>query len=318
MRIRKSVVPTRALFKPDSTGYGGTIYAAQRSGRTFRYGSYRMKGLTPSMPRLAVKTLPTESGAQVEMDKACASRLARGFIEITVNLERRTFYPVTGGLIGLQLQIDLIDTERARQGLATVTPIVGKRERERSALLRDVVAGRATGIALERYDGYVELTTGNVVAADPMLLSGSTALDRPLAPGIYPLVLARVDGRNAAASIVVRDAEPERWELALPRGMRTRMRRDRVEHPPRVGYPVDSGAGCFVDDAVASALDEDERAVRAIFKTLAKDHVARLSRRGAGSVAAFTTGEGDGEYATYYGWRGRSLVCVTTDFGWEA
>jgi hypothetical protein len=89
------------------------------------------------------------------------------------------------------------------------------------------------------------------------------------------------------------------------------------------GYPVDSGTGCFMDKSAAKALDQRMSADSSFFKTMMSemDKTYRhtwswLNMKFAdANLIAFSSGLGDGLYATYAGKdsSGR-ITLVVTDF----
>ncbi len=182
----------------------------------------------------------------------------------------------------------------------------------RSAVLTDLVS-RGKRVRLE---GKLVLPTGSIVAADPMLLGEAPPFERAVMPGAYPVVLSMRDGGVAAATIVLARGTPERWELALPKGMKRlvppKLRRPIV--PAAYGYPVDSATGSFLDASIAGALEDDERAIERLLRPRAQNRCHAVGL-GTATVAVFQSGRGDGEYGTYFGLRGSEVVSVTTDFG---
>lgn len=175
--------------------------------------------------------------------------------------------------------------------------------------------------------GELVLTTGRVVACDPLTAPETEPFTVALAPGTYPVSLALAhfeDGdRRVAGALLAAGAGPVvRWELALLPG----------DDPAELGegeiygYGVDSGTGCFMDAEAASLLsaaEDDESLFDAIADALDSAYVETWSWANVVldpatglNVAAFSTGFGDGLYATYAGYDadGR-LAALATDFG---
>ena len=187
-------------------------------------------------------------------------------------------------------------------------------KKDRASWLRELV----TSGKRVRVKGTLVLPTGKLVAYDPMLIAtadGSLPFETMLEPGSYPVVLSIRDGLVAAASVIVEEATPERWELALPRGMKSLVpQKYRVPgEKPGYTFPVDSATSCFVD---ASALEpfDDERLVTRLLQERAMNRCHSLPGTDA-TVAVFRSANRDGSYASYFGLCGKKVVCVTTDFG---
>ena len=197
--------------------------------------------------------------------------------------------------------------------------------------------------------GRIALPSGRVIACDPLvsLETSGRPFTRAVPEGRYPVTLGLLEGDVALASVRFGRAKVARWELALSAG-------ERDEGRP--GYGVDSGKGCFADADAAEGyaaqrralgqrvaqqlLDEgvdpkgpswheayaariaeegpDLLAAAAMSAAIQKKRFASivLGGEGGGSLVAFTTGVGDGVYASYWGLdaKGRPMMLVT-DFG---
>jgi hypothetical protein len=190
-----------------------------------------------------------------------------------------------------------------------------------------------TGVLHVAEGGELWLPTGHVVACDPFVYLGqgdSEPFTVAVAPGRY-----RVDAavatltrpgeppsdtphqRVAAARLVIRDEPPVSWELALLPGQDPAALGDDEFY----GYGVDAGTGCFhdaaADGAFADTAEADEGPLWDAFEDsdwAARPHVVTDPETGH-TVAAFTSGWGDGAYPT---WIGRSasgeVTCFVTDF----
>lgn len=177
--------------------------------------------------------------------------------------------------------------------------------------------------------GNVELTSGRIVAADPLAQPDRPALARTVAPGEYPVTLYQAFGRIAAASMRFAEGRPDRWELAvLPGQDPATLKDDEI-----FGYPVDAGVGCYMDAQTLALIDERQAQVQAqkpgadinyYDDVLAADldankSIYALHRPVAGkkgNVAVFWSGWGDGFYPVFWGLDrdGHALVLLT-DFG---
>jgi len=93
------------------------------------------------------------------------------------------------------------------------------------------------------------------------------------------------------------------------------------------GYGVDSGTGCFIDSHGAALLNArmkgDDAYYEVITDELDKTQVntwawanMELSNSPSANLVAFSSGYGDGMYASYFGFgEGKVPICVVTDFG---
>ncbi|EJZ21057.1 DUF4241 domain-containing protein [Rhizobium sp. Pop5] len=188
------------------------------------------------------------------------------------------------------------------------------------------LSGRSIGVI---HMGNVELTSGRIVAADPLAQPDRPALTRTVAPGEYPVTLYQASGRVAAASMRFAEGKPDHWELAVVPGQDPAT----LKEGEIFGYPVDAGLGCYMDADTLALIGEREAQVQAqkpdadinyYDDVLAseldatKGHYA-LHRPVAGkkgNVAVFWSGWGDGFYPVFWGLDkdGRPLVLLT-DFG---
>lgn len=182
--------------------------------------------------------------------------------------------------------------------------------------------------------GEVRIASGRVILADPFLMS---TRDRPLAlavpAGLYPVDLAVADAgdsgqRVALARLLISDAPPVRWTLAVT-----------DEQDPAslsgddiFGYGVDAGTGAFVDAAVPAWLarqypPSDVEGYEALVngwqvrgEAAAPDlgipyGFALIETLGPGGAAMFSSGWGDGYYASWVGYGADDRpVVIVTDF----
>ncbi|NJQ04118.1 DUF4241 domain-containing protein [Streptomyces lonarensis] len=186
----------------------------------------------------------------------------------------------------------------------------------------------------------LSLPSGRLIAMEPFSAgmgdAEELAFTDTVAPGTYPVVLSLVDvyepdgsftgdSRVAAARLVVSEEPVERWELALSAGQDL----GDLEDDEFYGYPVDGGTGSFMDvETFHSIGDQDfgDRVLSAMFPGAdeepageppepADDPVTLPVGEDEHAVVAFSTGWGDGAYAT---WTGRaadgSIACFLTDF----
>lgn len=177
-----------------------------------------------------------------------------------------------------------------------------------------------------RAAGDLTVTSGRVVACDPLTSPGTEPFTRVVPVGTFPVTLSVAhfeDGDRRVAGALVRfgDGAPASWELALHPG----------EDPAELGedeifgYPVDSGTGCFMDAETARLVDQQMDAGRyadALDAELEKTYEDTWSwtnvefdpETGA-NLVAFSAGVGDGRYASYFGLDAAGAVlCLATDF----
>jgi len=146
-------------------------------------------------------------------------------------------------------------------------------------LVRAFLDGERFGDATMRVSevGPLVLPTGRIVACDPSYLTSSpereTAYTRAAAPGRYPVLLALLtkDGwpadnpnreRVACAAVRFKETRVERWEMALRPGWEP----STLKPGYHLGYGVDGGNGCFVDECAVARLPGDQPAFREAFQ----------------------------------------------------
>lgn len=174
--------------------------------------------------------------------------------------------------------------------------------------------------------GDVELTSGRIIAVDPLTLFGAQPFVRTVAPGRYRVTIYTAFGRIAAAAIRFADGEPDHWQPALVQGQEIRQLKD----DEFFGYGVDAGLGSFMDAETLPLVDERDKQVEARLgnkytsyyddvladelTSTGHDHVLHQPIAGKkGNVAIFSSGWGDGVYGSFWGLdkAGRPLVLVT-------
>ena len=164
--------------------------------------------------------------------------------------------------------------------------------------------------------GELFLPTGRLVAADPAFLKDAKPFEHRFEPDRYQVILtiahyADKDQRIAAARVQISSRTPVRWTEARP-----------------VAYGVDSGLGCFIDAEAAAHLaalpkTAYERHWKTLMNALDKNYAdtrsytsVRVDSRTNATLVVFSSGFGDGGYASYFGHDDRGqLACLLTDFG---
>lgn len=183
----------------------------------------------------------------------------------------------------------------------------------------------------------LSLPSGHVIAMEPLGCGigdpSETAFTQHVPPGIYPVVLVAVDlidmeggvqdSRVAAARLEIRGEPVATWELALQPGQDA----DQLDDDELFGYPVDGGAGCFVDAQTFQAAGEEEDFAGRVMDSLwgkpqppvgSVPDCAPVTMPVGGNEHAlvmFGTGSGDGTYPTWIGRNANGdITCFLTDF----
>ncbi len=183
--------------------------------------------------------------------------------------------------------------------------------------------------------GTLDLPSGRIVSADPAVQPERRPFKRRVPVGRYPahLSIARCadpeDQRVAYASVQFARTRPVRWELAVTPGERVAT----LDAPDALfGCCVDAGLACFMDAATAKLLVRrgregleqdpyfsyfdcvlDEELYRDGASHDWTDHRPDPDERG--NCLVFSSGLGDGVYASYFGLDAVDVpVCLVTDF----
>lgn len=174
--------------------------------------------------------------------------------------------------------------------------------------------------------GNLELPSGRIVAADPLVQPDRPAFAKTVPPGRYPVTLYQAFGRIAAASMRFGEGRPVRWEIAVVPGQDPAALKD----DEIFGYPVDAGLGSYMDADTLALIRARESQVRTEKSSSdinyyddvlaaeldANDNKYVLHQPIAGkqgNVAIFWSGWGDGVYPVFWGLAadGRPLVLLT-------
>lgn len=201
----------------------------------------------------------------------------------------------------------------------------------------ETVAALGYDIVIRRRKiGDLAMTSGSLVACDPLAFLETEPFEQRIPRGQYPVVLLiatlRDESAIAYAIVEVGDREPVTWEEATVLGEDASVFGDGSDR----GYPVDSSVACFMDGDTASALLDYTHAVRTEDDEFRRSLLSQLKRRqkkgyswaevglrrdvkmaGANghNVLAFEAGYGPGLYTTWLGFdEDRELTRVVTDF----
>ncbi len=171
--------------------------------------------------------------------------------------------------------------------------------------------------------GDLVLPTGELVACDPLVCPEREPFELKVPVGRFPVILSIADlngdQRVAFATIRFEEAAPTAWDMMTLGGA------DRSKLGPGefFGYPVDAGTGCFMDRMAAETLDrmmtEDSEYFWTIIHEMEETEVNTWSWAdmpfGKGNMIVFSSGFGDGVYATYVGFdEGGKVIAVVADF----
>jgi hypothetical protein len=183
------------------------------------------------------------------------------------------------------------------------------------------------GISLQRKSiGRVMIKSGKIVASDPFYAGEEFTLPftTTVPPGNYPVVLCFANLKNwgervAFAQIILKEGKPVRWEMA----------KTTAANPADYFYGVDAGLGCFADLESAKLLSQAMREYETknpegnyygdILESEFKDHedwnIHYPMNNKANNVVMFSSGIGDGSYASYWGFNAKNeVICLVTDF----
>jgi hypothetical protein len=181
--------------------------------------------------------------------------------------------------------------------------------------------GKPTSLLVLRLPD-IWLPSGQVTASDGFIMDRE-AFSRHVKPGRYPLVLAIArlgdDERVAFAILKFAESPIAKWEMAVTEGQDvTSLKKDQI-----FGYGVDSGIGCFCDPVAQKIINEASDPQMRFFDRASgeMEKVYRHTRSWvhvetkSGSAALFSSGFGDGVYASYFGLDEAGNVAVLlTDF----
>ena len=180
--------------------------------------------------------------------------------------------------------------------------------------------------------GELVLTSGKLVACDPLVFPGTEPFDASFQPGRYPVTLSiaynpKDNSKTVAyAMLHLSKQTPVKWKLATKIGEDL----SALSENEVFGYGVDSGTGCFMDADVSQIIVDKSWEAETYEETLTSqldDLLEENSRLGLkwanmrvdedteANVIAFASGFGDGFYASYFGYDAEGcIVAVVTEF----
>ena len=173
--------------------------------------------------------------------------------------------------------------------------------------------------------GKLKLLTGRIIATDPILLYDDECYSEHVKPGTYTvnIYVGKAEKRKKqtlAAELRINDNVPVKWEMALLEGESSKG----FSYDEFMGYEVENGLGCFMDEKVMEMLDimsEEElkdyeykvkEAVRQSDKSCADIIMDKKSNL---NIIVFASGWNEGTFPTYYGFDENNKVSrLVTDF----
>ncbi len=170
--------------------------------------------------------------------------------------------------------------------------------------------------------GRLNVKNGKIYACDPLALYLEEPFTTDFPKGEFPVQVALAhindDERIGFARIKFADTKPVRWEYAVTDGQDV----NELEKGEIFGYSVESGTGSFMDTSGYADYDnlyKEDAELSTVSKQLNEtyeDTRAWLMWEGKNSnVAIFSTGYGDGLYATYIGYDTGGNICrLVSDF----
>ncbi len=167
--------------------------------------------------------------------------------------------------------------------------------------------------------GELKLTSGRLVACDPLITADMPAFLMQFPAGSWPLFVHKERESNCIAyvELVFSETAVAHWEMARCEGQHLK---DLAEGEI-FGYPVDSGMGCLMDAEAQTALSTLEQQLfqqkgdkfMGLYEEFFHKHffqedgavnqysVLQPGKDAHADIFAFETGYGEGFYATYLG-----------------
>lgn len=173
--------------------------------------------------------------------------------------------------------------------------------------------------------GRLKLLSGRIIATDPILLYDDECFSRHIKPGVYSVNIYVGKAKNrkkqtVAAEIRISDKLPVKWEMALLKGESAKSFR----HDEFMGYEVENGLGCFMDEKAMELLDIcSEEQLENYEKTIRQavgDNINScadiiIDEKSGINIVVFASGWNEGTFPTYYGFDDENnLSRIVTDF----
>lgn len=173
--------------------------------------------------------------------------------------------------------------------------------------------------------GELNLPTGRIISTDPILMYYDECYAEHVKPGTYTvyIYIGKTENRKKqtiAAELRVNDNYPVKWELALFKGESSKG----FGYDEFMGYEVENGLGCFMDESVMKILDVMSEKELDIYERAVKDAVMKseyscaemlIDKKNGGNIVIFASGWNEGIFPTYYGFdKDGKLARLVTDF----
>jgi len=173
--------------------------------------------------------------------------------------------------------------------------------------------------------GKLKLTTGKIVATDPILMYDDESYSVSVKPGTYPVNIytgktEKRKNQNVLAELKFNDNIPVKWELALYKGENS----NQFGHDEFMGYEVENGLGCFMDQRVMEMLDVMDDEELENYEKNVKTKVRQsdiscadilIDEKTNLNIIVFASGWNEGVFPTYYGFdKQNNLARLVTDF----
>ena len=172
--------------------------------------------------------------------------------------------------------------------------------------------------------GKINIESGKIIACDPILMHDAISFSQVFPKGEFPihLSIAKFNGdeRVAFSRILFSNKPVAKWEFAL--------RGDEKQLPifgqKMHSYSVDGGIGLFIDERGNAFFNELYKRNSNIWEDVFNKEMDKNSHSSwqyvlynfeGHNLASFSTGVGDGHYATYVGYDEQGSICrLLTDF----
>lgn len=163
--------------------------------------------------------------------------------------------------------------------------------------------------------GNINCESGKLIACDPVTMYDAEPFTQTFPIGLFPVELAMAttenDERVAFARIIFSKEDVTKWEYALIPGQKPISLKDSTIYC----YGVDAGTGLFIDEVANSNYNDNyfDVFVKKMEDAQFKGFIHEFNGH---NFATFSTGYGDGCYATFIGFDKDGNVCrLVTDFG---
>lgn len=179
---------------------------------------------------------------------------------------------------------------------------------------------------IERIEaGKLKLSTGRIIATDPILMYDDESYSEHVKPGTYPvnIYVGKTKNRKkqtVASELRFSDNDAVKWEMALLKGESAKG----FAHDEFMGFEVENGLGCFMDESVMEILDVMSEEELDKYEKNVRDAVKNsecscadmiIDKKTGRNIVIFASGWNEGTFPTYYGFdKDNKLARLVTDF----